>query len=291
VISLSSDIGRDMSQESLRQSQDIVIDTLQCSANTNLCTHETEKDMQDLSTQTDEHKNENVEIVKQNEENSSSTEDTVAQLILNGSAQQDSEGSVAMEAKNSSLAEEVSFVSELPKEAAHEQHFVQGTSGSCTTIKPENVVNLEEYKVNVVSNEESGTPDSVASQTEKEIVVSICAMEEQDHETESHTRLTEEKEVFEVKPVATTTVNDGELKLYDQKYSPNSVVNGQMPALIIHPATLTHDQKLSEDKNVPVATVNASTNTNHVSENGIVEQIPVKIAAAETKKGKVSLFH
>jgi hypothetical protein len=291
VVSLPSGTGRDVPLESLQQSQDIVTDTLSCSANTNLCKHKPEKDMQELSTQTEEPKNENVETVKQNEENSSSTEGIVTELILNVTAQQGNEEPVAIETKNSSVAEEVSCVTAPVEEAANEHSSVQGTSLNCTTVKPENLVNLGEYKLNVISNEKSENTDSVVSQTEKEFVANIYSVEEQEHVTESHTRLTEKREASEVIPIVTTTVNEGELKLYDQEYSPNSVINGQMPALIIHPATLAHDQELYENKNIPVATMNAATNTNHVSRNGAVEQIPVKVAGAEYKKGKVSLCH
>jgi uncharacterized surface anchored protein len=70
--------------------------------------------------------------------------------------------------------------------------------------------------------------------------------------------------------------------------SSDSVVNGQMPTLVPNQTTLTCDIELSESKNVSVETVNAPSNTTDVSGSGVVEQMPVKVSGAESKKGKVS---
>ncbi|KDR22608.1 gamma-taxilin isoform X2 [Zootermopsis nevadensis] len=265
--------GRDVPLESLQQSQDNARETSPRSANTPSCRHEAEKDIQHLSTPMEEPKNNNTET----DESSSS-----AELILNDNAQQGDEEPVAVETGNGSVAEEPSRVAE----AANEQNSTQGTSLNCMTVQPENVANPEEYKHIVLTNELSENNDSVVLETNKEFVASICATEKQEHVTESHGRLTEDKEASEVVPVATTAVNEGDPQMYDQQYSPDSVVNGRMPEIMIYPLTVTHDQDLSESKNIPVSTTNAATNTNHVSENGVAEQIPVKVAGAENKKGK-----
>jgi hypothetical protein len=59
-----------------------------------------------------------------------------------------------------------------------------------------------------------------------------------------------------------------------------------MPTSVLNQTTLTHDIQLSDSKNVSVA--NASSNTNYISGIAVVEQMPVKVSGAESKKGKVS---
>jgi hypothetical protein len=149
----------------------------------------------------------------------------------------------------------------------------------------DSVVNLEEPKLSNSISTDHSRNDFHLSQTEKESVGNIYTMEEEECIAKSHTILTETKEE---KSVATTAVNEGEIMLNNLECSSDSVVNGQMPTLVLNQTTLTHDIELSESKNVSVATVNASSNTNYVSGNGVVEQMPVKLSGAESKKGKVS---
>jgi len=263
--------------ESLQQSRVIVTDTAHCSESTGLCRHEPKKDVHGLSTQT-----EKAENVKENK-NSSSTEGTLTELALNVSSQQNSEEPATVETQNCSLDEKVACVTEVLKEARNEQNSVQETSLTHMTFKPEPVpefvVNMAESKLNSISNEHAGNTDSQVSQTE----TSMCTVGDQECVIESQTRSTETEEESKVKLVATSTVNESSIKLNSQEYSPKSIVNGQVPALIINPTTLTDNQELSENKNIPVATVNVANSANHVSRNGVV-----KVAGAETKKGKVS---
>jgi hypothetical protein len=153
---------------------------------------------------------------------------------------------------------------------------------------PDSVVNLEEPKLsNSISSDQSGS-DFHLSQTEKESVGNIYTLEEEECIAKSHIVLTETEEESNVNSVATTAVNEGEITLNNLECSSDSVVNGQMPTLVPNQTTLTHDIELSESKNVSVATVNARSNTNYGSGDGVVEEMPLKVSGAESKKGKVS---
>lgn len=280
-----------MPSESLQKSQDLVTDTSLCPESTELCRHESDEDVQGLSTQTEEPRKGGVQIVEQNE-NSSPIEGTVTELTLNGSEQQNEEHPIAVDTKNSCILEEVGCVTGILEELTDEQNSVQETSVNCMAVMPEpisdSVVNLEEHKLsNSISSDHSGS-DFHLSQTEKESVGNIYTMEEEECIAKSHTILTERKEESNVNSVATTAVNEGEIALNNMECSSDSVVNGQMPTLVPNQTTLTCDIELSESKNVSVATVNAPSNTTDVSGSGVVEQMPVKVSGAESKKGKVS---
>jgi hypothetical protein len=247
--------------------------------------------MHGLSTQIEEPRNEGKRIVKENE-NSSPIEGTLIELSLNDSGQQNDDHPITVETKNSSILEEVGCVTGVLEESTNGQSSVQVTSLNCMAVMPEpiseSVVNLEEPNLNnSISNDHSGS-DFHLLQIEKESVANICTVEEEECIAKSHTILAKTKEEFNVKSVATTAVNEGEITLNYQECSPDSVVNGEMPTLVINPSTLTPDRELSENKNVSVAIVNAPSNTNYVSGNGVVEQMPVKVSGAESKKGKVS---
>jgi hypothetical protein len=293
VISLPSDtIGREnVPSESLQKSQDLVTHTSLCPENTDLCRHESDEDIHGLSTQIEEPRKEGVQIVKQNE-NSSPMEGTLTELTLNDRGQQNEEHPIAVETKNSPILEEVGCVTGVLEESTNEQNTVQETSVNCTAVMPElisdSVVNLEEPELtNSISSDHSGS-DFHLSHTEKRSVGNICAMEEEECITKSHTILTETKEESNVNTVATTALNEGEITLNNLECSLDSVVNGQMPTSVLNQTTLTHDIELSDSKNVSVATANASGNTDYISGDGVVEQMPVKVSGAESKKGKVS---
>lgn len=293
VISLPSDATArgNVPSESLQKSQDLVTDTSLCHETTVLCRHESDEDIHGLSTQTEEPRKEGVQIVKQNE-NNSPVEGTVTELTLNDSGQQNEEHRIAVETKNSSVLEEMGRVTRVLEESTDEQNSVQETSVNCMAVMPEpisdSVVNLEEPKLsNSISSDHSGS-DFHLSQTEKEFAGNIYKMEEEERAAKSHTVLTETKEESNVNSIATTAVNEGEITLNNLECSSGSVVKGQMPTLVLNQTTLTHDTELSESKNVSVATLNAPSNINYVSENGVVEEMPVKVSGAESKKGKVS---
>lgn len=277
-----------MPSESLQKSQDLVTDTSLCPENTDLCRHESDEDIHGLPTQIEEPRKEGIQIIKQNE-NSSPIEGLITELTVNVSGQQNEEHPIAVETKNSSILEEVGCVTEVLEESRDEQNSAQETSVNCMAVMPEpisdSVVNLEEPKLSNSISTDHSRNDFHLSQTEKESVGNIYTMEEEECIAKSHTILTETKEE---KSVATTAVNEGEIMLNNLECSSDSVVNGQMPTLVLNQTTLTHDIELSESKNVSVATVNASSNTNYVSGNGVVEQMPVKLSGAESKKGKVS---
>ncbi|PNF22844.1 hypothetical protein B7P43_G01394 [Cryptotermes secundus] len=275
--------------ESLQKSQDLVTDTSLCPEKTDLCRHESNKDIHGLSAQTEEPRKEGVQIFKQNE-NSSPIEGTVTELTLNGSGQQNEEHPIVVETKNSSILEEVGCVTGVREESTDGQNSVQETSVNCMAVMPEHIsdseINLEEPKLNnSISSDHSGN-DLQLSQTEKESVGNIYTMEEEECMAKSHTILTETKDESNVNSVTITAVNEDEITLNNLDRSSDSVVNGQMPTLVLNQTVLTHDIELSESKNISVATVNAPNNTNYVSGNGVVEEMPVKVSGAESKKGK-----
>lgn len=264
MISLPSDTtGRgNVPAESLQKSHDASL----CPENKDLCTEELDEDARGKK---------GVQIVQQNED-SSAAEGTLAELTLNDSGQQN----VTVETENSPVLDAVGHTEQIVEEATTEQHSVQETSTNCMAVMPEPISHsvsiLEEPKlINSISSDHSGS-DFHFAQTEKQSVAEECM-------AESHTILSERKAESDVNSVATTAVNEGEITLNDPGCSPDSVVNGQMPAFILNPTTLTKDEELSESKNVSVATVNAPSDTNFVSGNGVV-----KLSGAESKKAKVS---
>lgn len=280
-----------MPSESLQKSQDLVTDTSLCPEKTDLCRHESNEDIHGLSNQTEEPRKEGVQIFKQNE-NSSPIEGTVTELTLNGSGQQNEEHPIVVETKNSSILEKVGCVTGVLEESTDEQNSVQATSVNCMAVMPEHMsdseINLEEPKLNnSISSDHSGN-DLQLSQTEKESVGNIYTMEEEECMAKSHTILTETKDESNVNSITITAVNEDEIILNNLDRSSDSVVNDQMPTLVLNQTVLTHDIELSESKNISVATVNAPHNTNYVSGNGVVEEMPVKVSGAESKKGKVS---
>jgi hypothetical protein len=263
--------------ESLQQSQGTVTGILPCPEKTDVCCLELQKDVHGLSDQ-----KEKADIVNKNMENSC-IEGALTEVTLNVNAQQNDELPVAIERKGSAAGEVTSCVTELMEEARNGQNSFQETNVNSVAVKsehvPENVVKLEES-----TPDNSKSDDCKVSQTEKESVVSMCSVKEQESITESHTVLAETKEECELKSLGTTMVNEGEVELNNDEYSPNMIINGEMPTSIIN-QTVTYDEELSENKNIPAATVNAECN---VLGSGAVDQMPVKVAGAETKKARVS---
>lgn len=266
-----------MPLESLQQSQGTVTGILPCPEKTDVCCLEPQKDVHCPSAQ-----KEKADIVNKNTDNSS-TKGGLTEVTMDVSAQQNDELPVAVERKSSAAAEVTSCVTELPEEARNGQNSFQETSLKFVAVKsehvPENVVKLEESTPN-----DSISDGCKVSQTEEESVVSICSGKEQESVTESHTVLAETKEEGELKSVGTTMINEGEVELKNDKYSPDTIINGEIPTSVIN-QTQTYDEQLSENKNIPVATVNAECS---VLESAAVDQMPVKVAGAETKKARVS---
>jgi len=238
---------------------------------------EPEKDMHGLSAQ-----KEKADTVNQNEENNSSIEGSLTEITLSVSGHQNNELPVATEKKNSAAAEVTSCVTEFLEEARNRQNSSKEISLNSVAVKSEHVLE------NVVKSEESTPNDSISdedkmSQTEKESVVSICSLDEEEYITESQTVLAETKEGCELKSDGTSVVNRAEAELSNEVYSPNMIINGEMSTSVIN-QTLTCDE-LSENKNIAVATVNAESS---VLGSGSVDQMPVKFASADTKKARVS---
>jgi hypothetical protein len=267
---------QDVPLESLQQSASTVTDISQCPEKTDACCLESQKDIHGLSAQ-----NEKVDIVNQTKENTS-TEAAATEVTLNVNTEQNDEQDAVIETKNDAVLEATTCVMEILEEASNKQNSFQeanlnSVAGNSECVQ-ENVVELEESTPN-----HNISDDCHVSQTQKESVVGICYVEEGSI-TESHTVLAETKGEHESKSVATTTVNEGEAELNNQECPPNTIINGEMPTLIIN-QTLTYDKELSENKNIPVSTVTAGSN---VFGCGAVEQMPVKVAGVETKKARVS---
>lgn len=275
---LDSTAKQDVPLESLEQSPGTVTSILACPENTDVCCLEPEKDMPGLSAQ-----KEKADTVNQNEENNSAIEGPFTDVTLSFSGQQNDELPVAIEKKNSAAAEVTSCVTEFLEEAKNRQNSSKEISLISVAVKSEHVLE------NVVKPEESTPNNSISdeykvSQTEKESVVSICSLGEEENITESHTVLAETKEGCELKSDGTSLVNRAEVEISKEEYSPNMITNGEMSTSVIN-QTLTCDGELSENKNIAVATVNAESS---VLGSGAVDEMPVKIACADPKKARVS---
>ena len=268
-----------MSLESLQQSQGTITDILPCPEPADVICCEPEKHMHCLSAQ-----KEKADTVNQNEENNSSVEGPLTEVTLSVSGQQKDELPVAIEKENSAAAEVKSCMTELLEEARNRQNSSKEISLNSVAVKfehvPENVVKLEESAPN-----NSISDECKVTQTEKESVASICSVDEEENITEGHTVLTETKEGCELKSDGTSMVNGAEVELSNEEYSPNMIINGEMPPSVIT-QTLTCDEELSEDKNIAVATLNAESS---ILGSGAVDHMPVKAAGAETKKTRVSI--
>jgi len=269
---------QDVPPESLQQSQGTVTGILACPEKTDVCCLEPEKDVHSLSAQ-----KEKADTINQNEENNSSIEGPLTEVTLNVSGQQNDELPVAIEKNNSAAAEVTSCVTEFLEEARNRQTSSKEISLNYVAVKSKHVLE------NVVKSEESTPNNSISdeykvSQTEKESVVSICSLDEEENITESHTVLAETKEGCELKSDGTSMVNRAEDEVRNEEYSPNMITNGEMSTSVVN-QTLTCDEELSESKNIAVATVNAESS---VLGSGAVDQMPVKVAGADTKKARVS---
>ena len=269
---------QDVPLESLRQSQDTVTGILACPEKIDVCCLEPEKDMHGLSAQ-----KEKADTLNQNVENNSSIEGPLTEVTLSVSGQQNDELPVALEKKNSAAAEVTSCVTEFLEEARNRQHSSKEISLNSVAVKSEHVLE------NVVKSEESIPNNSISdeykvSQTEKESVVSICSLDEEENITESYTLLAEAKAGCELKSEGTSMVNRAEVELSNEEYSPNMITNGEMSTSVIN-QTLTCDEELSENKSIAVAAVHAESS---VLGRGAVDQMPVKVARADTKKARVS---
>jgi len=266
-----------MPLESLQQSQGTVTGIVACPEKADVCCLEPEKDMHGLSAQ-----KEKADTVNQNEENNSSIEGPLTKVTLNVSEQKD-ELPAAIEKKNSAAAEVTSCVTEFLEEARNRQNSSKEISLNSVAV------NSKHVPENVVKSEESTPSNSISdeykvSQTEKESVVTICSLYEEENITESHKVLAETKEGCELKSDGTSMVNRAEIEVSNEEYSPNMIVNGEMSTSVII-QTLTCDEELSENKNIVAATVNAESS---VLGSGAVDQMPVKVAGADTKKARVS---
>lgn len=274
MLLLDSTDKQDVPLESLQQSEGTVTGILACPEKADVCCLEPEKDMHGLSAQ-----KEKADTVNQNEENNSPIAGPLREVTLSVSGQQNDELPVAIEKKNSATAEVTSCVTEFLEEARNRQN---SSSLNSVAVKSENVLE------NVVKSDEY-TPNNRKSdeykvaQTEKESVVSVCSLDGEENITESHTVLAETKEGCELKSDGTSMVNRAEAELSNE-YSPNMIINGEMSISVIN-QTLTCDEELSENKNITVATVNAES---IVLGSGAVDQMPVKVAGADTKKARVS---
>jgi hypothetical protein len=269
---------QDVPLESLQQSQGTVTGILACPEEAYVCCLEPEKHMHGLSAQ-----KEKADTVNQNEENNSSIEGPLTEVTLSVSGQQNDELPVAIEKENSAAAEVTSCVREFLEEARNRQNSSKEISLNSVAVRSEHVLE------NAVKSEESTSNNSISdeykvSQTEQESVVSICSLDEEENVTENNTVLAETKERCVLKSDGTSMVSRAEVELSNEEYSPNMIINGEMSTSVVN-QTLTCGEELSENKNIAVATVNAESS---VLGSGAVDQMPVKVAGADTKKARVS---
>jgi hypothetical protein len=269
---------RDVPLESLQQSQGTVTGIVACPEKADVCCLKPEKDMHGLSAQ-----KEKADTVNQNEENNSPIEEPLTVVTLSVSGQENDELPVAIEKKEGAAVEVTCCVTEFLEEARNRQNSSKEISLNSVAVKSEHVPE------NVVKSAESTPNNGISdeynlSQTEKESFVTICSLYEKEDITESHTVLAETKEGCELKSDGTSMVNRAEIELSNEEYSPNMIINGEMSTSAIN-QTLTCDEELSENKNIAVATVNAESN---VLGSGAIDQMPVKVAGADTKKARES---
>jgi hypothetical protein len=263
---------RDVPLESLQQSQGTVTGILACPKKIDVCCLEPEKDMHGLSAQ-----KEKADTVNQNVENNSSIEGPLTEVTLSVNGQQNDELPVAIEKKNSAAAEVTSCVTEFLEEARNRQSSSKEISLNSVAVKSEHV--LEK----VVKSEESIPNNSISDEYKVSQTENICSLDEEENITESYTLLAETKEGCELKSDGTSMVNRAEAELSNEEYSPNMITNGEMSTSVIN-QTLTCDEELSENKSIAVATVNAESSVL----GGAVDQMPMKVAGADTKKARVS---
>jgi hypothetical protein len=283
MVSLPSDTtGRGTAlAESLQKPEDVVTDVTLCPENKDLCRQESDEGVHGLSPV----RNDGVQITEQNEK-TSPVEVTLMELTLNGSGQQNEELAINDETKSTSVSEEEGCVTGILDESASDQNSVQDTSISCIAVMPEHisdsVVSLEGPELrDSISSDQTGS-DFHMSRAEKASVANICTVKKEEYIANSHTIVSGTEEEYNVNLLATTAVNEGAIALNHVECCSDSVVNGQMPT------TVTQDKEPSESKTASVATATAPGNMDCVSGSGVVEQRPVKLPGAESKKGKVS---
>jgi hypothetical protein len=258
--------------ESLQQSQGTVTGILACPKKTDVCCLEPEKDVHGLSAQ-----KEKADTVNQNVENNSSIEGPLTEVTLSVNGQQNDELPVAIEKRNSAAAEVTSCVTEFLEEARNRQSSSKEISLNSVAVKSEHM--LEK----VVKSEESIPNNSISDEYKVSQTENICSLDEEENITESYTLLAETKGC-ELKSDGTSMVNRAEAELSNEEYSPNMIPNGEMSTSVIN-QTLTCHEELSENKSIAIATVNAESS---VLGRGAVDQMPMKVAGADTKKTRVS---
>ncbi|XP_069689808.1 gamma-taxilin-like isoform X2 [Periplaneta americana] len=294
----------DIALNSLQQPQHLKTTQSTSTKNVEVCQHETEKTTQQdsnvLYSQTEELKNStNLEVMKENEMLLPSTENILPEMVLNDNAQVRNISSTTFlngektAEVNFSPVVEVCYDKEIKYESSSEQNSVIITSKSITDNSPlllnipqESIAKQEESTENNISNisecSESTRPKASQIQNQgSNFVMNRSPTQEQKSLTTTSSDTTQMKGEAEIKPATPNEyITSGDVQPNNEIFSSDVVVNGELQLLSNDTSTEAVDKKLHQEISeiVPVLSVNVV--------NGVAEQMPVKGAASETKKGK-----